>query len=120
MKFCSLDHLLCRDEHRLINCPQHQELSIDKAFWGRERDYICPRGNDRETYCSDPGILRRFQACNGRKYCRFVASYKGLGDPCPKVSKYLQLSYSCKEKCKCIGFLFYKSNFAEIRPEIEN
>ncbi|KAM8872531.1 uncharacterized protein ACB058_004460 isoform 1-T1 [Synchiropus picturatus] len=89
--------LVCQDSSAVLHCPLESVINIQSAFFWRMRDDICPSFDGSHGNCSVPGVLPLVRkACDNRPFC-FVYAHMEQ-DPCPRVSKYMEVVYSCEQK----------------------
>ena len=94
--------LICTDEpknYKLLSCWP-RKVKILHAFYGRATANVCQYKNfTAKQQCSYDGVTDFMsKRCNGRTSCFFDASTSLFGnfkDPCPGVSKYLQVFAKC-------------------------
>ncbi|XP_026154124.1 macrophage mannose receptor 1 isoform X2 [Mastacembelus armatus] len=82
----------------VLHCPHESVINIQSAFYGRKSDDICPEvDGSGEGSCTVDGVLPKIRKmCDNHPFC---FAYVNLEvDPCPTVSKYLQIVYSCEQK----------------------
>ncbi|XP_071751059.2 uncharacterized protein LOC139908314 [Centroberyx gerrardi] len=90
--------LVCQDSSAVLHCPAESVINIQSAFYGRKSDDICPHlDGSGGGSCTVDGVLPVVRKiCDNRPFC---FAYAGLeDDPCPTVSKYLEVTYSCEQK----------------------
>ncbi|CAJ1070748.1 macrophage mannose receptor 1 [Xyrichtys novacula] len=88
--------LVCQDSTAVLHCPQESVINIKSAFYGRKSADICPPLDGSTGSCSVDGVLPIYRkSCDNRPFC-FV--YAPDVDPCPDVSKYLEIVYTCEQK----------------------
>ncbi len=113
----------CQDSSLVLHCPQNSIINIQSAFYGRRSDKICPYGegasgklqrweSKRERLkcscrslmdwmnlagvCTVEGTLALARMmCDNREFCFLFAHTDS--DPCPTVSKYLEVVFSCEQ-----------------------
>ena len=86
-----------------MKCPtDEQHLRIISAKYGRSRDAtVCPTGGrtdvDDSCYANEYNTFFDVHAqCDGQISCNVAAFPTAFGsDPCPGVSKYLEIEYEC-------------------------
>ncbi|XP_061732556.1 macrophage mannose receptor 1 isoform X2 [Nerophis ophidion] len=89
--------IVCQESSAVLHCPQESVINIQSAFFGRKSGDICPHFGGSEGSCTVEGVLPYFRkACDNRPNC-FVYGYNEV-DPCPAISKYLEIVYSCEQK----------------------
>ncbi|CAG5867752.1 unnamed protein product [Menidia menidia] len=89
--------LVCQDSTAVLHCPHDSVVNVQSAFYGRKSADICPQLGGSEGSCTVEGILPRYRkACDNRPFCFAYAHVEA--DPCPDVSKYLEIVYSCEQK----------------------
>uniref|UniRef100_A0A3P9CZZ2 SUEL-type lectin domain-containing protein n=1 Tax=Maylandia zebra TaxID=106582 RepID=A0A3P9CZZ2_9CICH len=89
-----LTALVCQGSAAVLHCPQESVINIRSAFYGRQNADICPHFDGSESV---GGILPKYRKmCDNLPFCFAYANVDP--DPCPTVSKYLELIYSCEQK----------------------
>ncbi|KAM7392700.1 hypothetical protein PAMA_007697 [Pampus argenteus] len=90
--------LVCQDSSAVIHCPVESVINIQSAFYGRKSEDICPHlDGSGGGSCTVDGILPQYRkSCDNLPYC-FAYAHTEV-DPCPTVSKYLEIVYSCEQK----------------------
>ncbi|CAL9682123.1 unnamed protein product [Knipowitschia caucasica] len=89
--------VVCQDSSAVLHCPQESVINIQSAFYGRRSDDICPHLGSSDGSCVVEGILPYYRKhCDKRPFC-FVYAHVDE-DPCPTVSKYMEITYSCEQK----------------------
>ncbi|XP_047200502.1 macrophage mannose receptor 1 [Hippoglossus stenolepis] len=90
--------LVCQDSSAVLHCPHESVIDIQSAFYGRKSDDICPHlGGSTGGVCTVEGVLPMVRkSCDNRPFC-FVYAHTEE-DPCPAVSKYMEIVYSCEQK----------------------
>ncbi|KAM6984695.1 C-type mannose receptor 2-like [Aplochiton taeniatus] len=96
--------LICQDSSAVLHCPENSVINIQSAFYGRQNADICPHlDGSGSGSCTVDGILPLVrQRCDARPFCFLYAHDEQ--DPCPTISKYLQVVYSC-EQAVCLAGL---------------
>ncbi|KAM8828848.1 secretory phospholipase A2 receptor isoform 3-T3 [Spinachia spinachia] len=89
--------LVCQDSTAVLHCPPESVINIQSAFYGRKSDDICPHFGGSEGSCTVEGLLPHYRkTCDNHPHC-FVYAHVDA-DPCPSISKYLEIVYSCEQK----------------------
>ncbi|XP_033951501.2 uncharacterized protein [Pseudochaenichthys georgianus] len=89
--------LVCQDSSAVLHCPTESVINIQSAFYGRKSADICPHLEGSGGSCAVAGILPYFRKrCDNHPLCFLYAHTEE--DPCPTVSKYLEIVYSCEQK----------------------
>jgi len=90
----------CDGDYVGLQCYAGQELYIESVMYGRD-DYDTCRVDGMNNYdrtCrSDDAFDLVSKQCNGREWCYISAQENYFEDPCPSVSKYLIVNYTCAE-----------------------
>ncbi|XP_023136670.3 macrophage mannose receptor 1 [Amphiprion ocellaris] len=109
-----LTALVCQDSTAVLHCPEESVINIQSVFYGRKSYEICPHlGGSSET-CTVPGMLAPYRkACDNRAFC-FAYAYVE-DDPCPTVSKYLEIVFSCEQKVCLHGLGVEDGNITDIQ-----
>ena len=79
-------------------------INVVSAFYGRKSSAYCPTGDISNTNCYVDAARHVKYNAQGKGFAIATASNAYFGDPCPGISKYLEITYECKDK----GVLFYK------------
>ena len=95
--------VVCEGGTANLSCTHHADnkvIHVLSAIYGRKDRITCrPIHSDiLYTTCKQYGYdsLRiDKQICEGQQSCQFLVSRHVFGDPCPGISKYLELSYQC-------------------------
>ncbi|XP_026880092.2 macrophage mannose receptor 1 [Electrophorus electricus] len=86
----------CQEFTMLLHCPKNSVINIQSAFYGRRSDKICPYEGGSLAMCTVPGTLEKTRKlCDNHEFCFLYARVDN--DPCPSVSKYLEVVYSCEQ-----------------------
>ncbi|XP_030005898.1 macrophage mannose receptor 1 [Sphaeramia orbicularis] len=89
--------VVCQDSSAVLHCPEESVINIQSAFYGRRDADICPHLGESGGSCTVDGVLPYYRKhCDNRPYC--FAYAHADPDPCPTVSKYLEITYSCEQK----------------------
>ncbi|KAM6975835.1 uncharacterized protein LKV04_015092 [Tautogolabrus adspersus] len=89
--------LVCQDSSAVLHCPEESVINIQSAFYGRKSDDICPHMDGSTGSCTVDGVLPHFRkSCDNKPFC-FVYAPEVV-DPCPAVSKYIEIVYTCEQK----------------------
>uniref|UniRef100_A0A3P9J693 SUEL-type lectin domain-containing protein n=1 Tax=Oryzias latipes TaxID=8090 RepID=A0A3P9J693_ORYLA len=91
-----LTAVVCEGSSAVLHCPHDSVINIQSAFFGRKSADICPHfeGSEGVCTCTVQGILPRYRkVCDNRPFCFAYAHVEE--DPCPTISKYLEIVYSC-------------------------
>lgn len=113
--------MVCEGSSAVLHCPHDSVINIQSAFFGRKSNDICPHFEGSEGICgaNPPFLFESDQICY--YYCCFLGSCTVQGvfpqyrkqcdnrpfcfayahveqDPCPTISKYLEIVYSCEQK----------------------
>ncbi|CAL8384873.1 unnamed protein product [Gadus morhua 'NCC'] len=89
--------LACQDSSMALHCPQNSLINIQSAFYGRDSTDLCPLlDGSGGGKCQVDGVLPLMRKnCDKRAFCFAYAHTDN--DPCPQVSKYLRITYSCEQ-----------------------
>ncbi|VDI31673.1 Hypothetical predicted protein [Mytilus galloprovincialis] len=88
--------VICQNYQAKLICPQNQQIQITKGFFGRSNKVTCFIGNVGNTKCSASGVQQKLRTlCNGKRECSLSAGGNMFGNPCPGITKYLELQYKC-------------------------
>ncbi|RVE65935.1 hypothetical protein OJAV_G00121150 [Oryzias javanicus] len=92
-----LTAVVCEGSSAVLHCPHDSVINIQSAFFGRKSADICPHFEGSEGSCTVQGIFPQYRKqCDNRPFCFAYAHVEQ--DPCPTVSKYLEIVYSCEQK----------------------
>eukprot|EP00300_Choanocystis_sp_HF-7_P023870 c25256_g1_i1.p1 GENE.c25256_g1_i1~~c25256_g1_i1.p1 ORF type:complete len:2949 (+),score=651.92 c25256_g1_i1:1898-10744(+) len=90
-------NLACEDASVLLSCPKETRINVLRATYGRLRASPCG-SNNTVTDCQATKALSIVkQQCHDKESCEVHANSKVFGDPCPGVSKYLEVDYECRK-----------------------
>lgn len=86
-----------------LSCPNETFINIYGVFYGRgQGSYnICSSSNTGNKSCLPSSDMmghnsaRVYERCQMRRNCSIVVSNDTFHDPCPGVSKLLQIHYTC-------------------------
>ncbi|XP_062340567.1 macrophage mannose receptor 1 [Osmerus eperlanus] len=88
--------IICEDSSAVLHCPEESVINIQSAFLGRKSDKICPHDKGASGTCTIDGTLPKVRKlCDNRPYCFLFAHVEE--DPCPSISKYFEVVYSCEQ-----------------------
>ncbi|KAG7499177.1 macrophage mannose receptor 1-like [Solea senegalensis] len=88
--------LVCQGSSAVLHCAHESVINIQSAFYGRRSDTICPHLEGSGGSCTVDGVLPYYRKmCDNRPFCFAYANVEE--DPCPAVSKYLEIVYSCEQ-----------------------
>ena len=85
---------ICNKQVTKINCPLDQLITVTYAMFGRISIRKCQFGNYKYDKCSSIKTDFVGKLCNNRNSCDVYGSLN-LDDPCPDISKYLDVTYAC-------------------------
>ncbi|KAK2888177.1 uncharacterized protein [Channa argus] len=90
--------LVCQDSSAVLHCPHESVINIQSAFFGRKNVDICPHlDGSGGGSCTVDGVLPLIRKmCDNHPIC-FAYAHVEV-DPCPTVSKYLEITYTCEQK----------------------
>ncbi|KAK0140766.1 Macrophage mannose receptor 1 [Merluccius polli] len=90
--------LACQDSSVVLYCPGESVINIQSAFYGRDSMDVCPHlDGSGGGQCQVDGVLPLMRKnCDKKPFCFAFAD--AVQDPCPQVSKYLRITYSCEQK----------------------
>ncbi|XP_005917437.1 macrophage mannose receptor 1 [Haplochromis burtoni] len=108
-----LTALVCQGSAAVLHCPQESVINIQSAFYGRKNADICPHFDGSGSgSCTVEGILPKYRKmCDNLPFCFAYANVDP--DPCPTVSKYLELIYSCEQKVCLHGLGLERGNISD-------
>lgn len=87
---------LCAEQKGLIRCENGLKIKIVSAIYGRTDNQVCPGGKTDTLTCrSKSSEIKVKWICNGYATCHLHATDGHFGDPCPYISKYLEIRYRC-------------------------
>ncbi|XP_057175739.1 L-rhamnose-binding lectin CSL2-like [Triplophysa rosa] len=90
--------IICQDKSSAISCEGRRRLHIHFANYGRRDKVTCPCRDPKamSTMCISSETRNLQNKCNGKKHCQLHASNSNFNDRCPRIHKYLEVSYSCE------------------------
>eukprot|EP00794_Sanderia_malayensis_P015695 gene15695-17278_t len=87
---------VCENMYTLVNCAGKGVVDVRSAFYGRKSRQHCATGDISNVQCSVDATNFAKHYCHGKTWCYAGANSASLGDPCPGISKYLEIVYECK------------------------
>lgn len=95
--------IICEGQSLTLSCPRDTNVRIVSATYGRHAEaVVCPLSRapvstmDVDCPASD-ALFDLSNLCNGNTECTVEATSATWGDPCPGVTKYLEVQYECQE-----------------------
>lgn len=87
----------CPGQIMHLNCPSGTKVKISDGNYGRLSKSICPdaTSGSTDTCTSKTSKAHIISLCNGEQSCLIPPVSKLFGDPCPGVSKYIEVDYQC-------------------------
>ncbi|KAM9450976.1 lymphocyte antigen 75-like [Clarias gariepinus] len=86
----------CEGSPMVLHCAQNSVINIQSAFFGRRSDTICPYEVGSTGQCTVPGMYDLVsKQCDNHQACSLFAHTDN--DPCPTISKYLEVVYTCEQ-----------------------
>lgn len=105
--------LACQESSIALHCPQNSVINIQSAFFGRRTDKICPFDDGASGTCTVPGIVPMVRKyCDNRAFCFLFAHVEE--DPCPTVSKYMEVVFSCEQSVCVTGIGVEDGNITDV------
>ncbi|KAM9787624.1 macrophage mannose receptor 1-like isoform 1-T1 [Syngnathus typhle] len=91
------EEIFCQDDLKVLDCSDERVIRVQSAFHGRRHSNVCPSGGaGSQGRCRMKGALSHFRAlCDKHQHCPIQPTGT---DPCPGVSKYHHIVYSCEQK----------------------
>ncbi|CAI5678693.1 L-rhamnose-binding lectin SML [Oreochromis niloticus] len=90
--------IICEQSMVELQCDQGHVIHVYHADFGRRDPHICSVRREashmENIKCSNP-TGKVAERCNGKRTCSMRASSGMLGDTCPHMYKYLELTYNC-------------------------
>ena len=91
----------CNDEGVNVTCPGSSKIEISKLLYGQRTSSNCgaPISADWESKCAYVGASASTyvtESCNGKSHCVIKGWKSDTASLCPKMPKYLEISYMCK------------------------
>ena len=71
-------------------------INILSAFYGRKSSAHCSYGDVSNTNCQVDATRYAKYYAQGKDYGLASANSAEFGDPCPGITKYLEIRYECK------------------------
>ncbi|CAF0786128.1 unnamed protein product [Brachionus calyciflorus] len=91
-----LSQKFCDDNIMRLECSADTVISILDAEYGRSNLLKCQSMNMSEYLCNPIDAASIIEIlCNNKRRCFMEVNSKSLGDPCPYITKYLQVNYKC-------------------------
>ncbi|XP_056589526.1 L-rhamnose-binding lectin CSL2-like [Triplophysa dalaica] len=90
--------IICQDKSRTITCDGRRRIYIHFANFGRRDMVTCPNTDltTMSSICISSETKTLQLRCDGKKSCQLYASNSNFIDRCPRIHKYLEVSYSCE------------------------
>ncbi|XP_071848662.1 adhesion G-protein coupled receptor G2-like isoform X2 [Apostichopus japonicus] len=83
-----------------LSCNDSKVIHIHDALYGRTSDKICGNTRPPESGCeADNSLSIVKEECENQTSCSVTATNAVFGDPCIRVGKYLEVTYSCVRIC---------------------
>jgi len=89
--------IVCEKQNSFIFCTP-KKTNIIKATYGRRNNTICSTEEDNfaaAVSCTTDSTNMINFTCHYKPFCILSADSGQLGDPCPGISKYLEIEYTC-------------------------
>lgn len=93
---------VCEGERTWLQCKQYEMLKLNRVFWGREDNQICPNAPlgltvDKPCETDPEQAMKKVNGqCRNQQACEIVASNVFFDEPsCKNTYKYLKLCYEC-------------------------
>ncbi|KAJ8043031.1 Adhesion G-protein coupled receptor G4 [Holothuria leucospilota] len=80
-----------------IKCATDEMINVISANYGRTNTNICQDGTKTNSCVLDSSILVVRSLCQGQSKCT-ISTSDFTTDPCPDVSKYIEVNYTCEPK----------------------
>eukprot|EP00794_Sanderia_malayensis_P015693 gene15693-17276_t len=87
---------VCEGMYALVNCAGKGVIDVRSAFYGRKSRQHCATGDISNVQCSVDATNFAKHYCHGKTWCYAGANSASLSDPCPGISKYMEIEYECK------------------------
>eukprot|EP00794_Sanderia_malayensis_P015694 gene15694-17277_t len=87
---------VCENMFALVNCAGKGVIDVRSAFYGRKSRQHCATGDISNVQCSVDATNFVKYSCHGKSWCYAGGNSASLGDPCPGISKYMEIEYECK------------------------
>lgn len=97
-------HLSCADQVVALRCPAGTCISVQTAHYSLvspNRTEICQGSQHSNaadfSTCRLPDAFQSVvETCNKQQHCKFDPSLTASVDPCPELSKYIEIVYKCR------------------------
>jgi hypothetical protein len=98
----------CNGDVTWLHCSDTEVIRVKSVMYGRKNASVCTSGsNDTLASCeSQTGLSALSPLCNGKQNCALIPSTSLFGDPCPGISKYADIDYSCSGMCVLRAAMF--------------
>lgn len=103
---------------KFLNCTEGK-INIKNAFYGRQDTKTCVNrkyGDSWDTSCNSDvtQVIKSF--CENKPNCLILANTQSLNipDPCPFISKYVQVRYTCQKIGEILYYVVAYSVFTAI------
>lgn len=90
--------VVCEGSKGNLGCPPNTLIEINSVFYGRTSHDYCPFGPRQTLNCavdSSRAMSIARDRCQGRRACELMT--QAFGDPCVGTTKYLLVTYTCRE-----------------------
>lgn len=88
---------VCDENSKTVKCGPAGRIKIRSASYGRTSWSVCSHGwyfNIKP--CSAEGVIEKIASlCDNKTECKIEVPMRGISDPCPVLTKYLTLVYTC-------------------------
>ena len=93
--------IICNGESKLIACLPEEGIRVHDAFYGKRTGEDChgklPYKDDSPTCSALDARENVRKSCNNKQTCLLFADENIYGKSlCPRVNKYLHLTYTCR------------------------
>ncbi|PIK40323.1 putative G-protein coupled receptor [Apostichopus japonicus] len=90
----------CEGSTLHLSCNDSKVIHIHDALYGRTSDKICGNTKPPAGGCkAEHSLSNVTEMCENLTSCSVKASNDVFGDPCQRVGKYLEVTYSCVRIC---------------------
>ena len=92
----------CDNWHLGLECPKGYAITVQNATYGRFDTEECLNNDDgenlRNVTCAGESVYDTVKVCDDHDQCLIYVNTTHFGDPCPGISKYLYITFTCSSK----------------------
>ncbi len=112
----------CYENITWLQCAANNVIRIKDVMYGRLNNTVCSSmPNETTAQCKSQTALQTLSPlCNGKHSCVLIPSTSLFGDPCPNVTKYVDVDYTClgKHSCRINSYVILPSQYAYVKLSV--